>query len=57
MKLDVFLDSGVSVEVPDGTDPDTEEGLVTVKHAAVEAFTELLTDTNMFDIQIEGGAK
>jgi hypothetical protein len=48
---DVFLDSGVSVEVSDDVDPNTDEGYNTIKCLAKLKFIELLQ--HGFDIEID----
>lgn len=54
MKLvDVYLDTGVSVSVPDSTDVSTEEGLRLVKDRAKEQFARVLNEGG-FSIQIGG---
>ena len=52
MKVDVFLGSGVSVEVPDGVNPSTNDGYMVVKELARTKFLDLL-DGKGFDIEIE----
>jgi hypothetical protein len=52
MKVDVFLESGVCVEVPDGTDLDSDEGYLIVKAAAATKFLEMLHGDG-FDVQAE----
>ena len=51
MRLDVFLDTGVSVIVPDTLDLDSDEGLEQIKQLAKAKFSDLLN--NGFDIQFE----
>jgi len=51
MRLDVFLDTGVSVIVSDTLDLDTDEGLDQIKQLARAKFIDLLS--NGFDIQFE----
>lgn len=51
MKFDVFLDTGVSVTVPDGTDPDSDEGYVVIKQAARAEFLRILSEG--FDVDYE----
>jgi hypothetical protein len=51
MKLDVFLDAGVSIIVPDTLDLDSDEGLEQIKQLAKAKFTDLLSSS--FDIQFE----
>ena len=50
--FDVFLGSGVSVQVPDGVDPDTNEGYQTIKDAAREKFLGMLNGGG-FDVEID----
>lgn len=52
MKVDVFLGSGVCVEVPDGTDLDSEDGYLLVKEAAKARFLQLLRNED-FDVEAE----
>ena len=52
MKVDVYLDTGVCVDVPDATDLDSDDGLRTVKAAAKRALLDLLNNDD-FDIQAE----
>ena len=51
MRLDVFLDTGVSVIVSDTLDLDTDEGLDQIKQLAKAKFIDLLATG--FDIQFE----
>lgn len=51
MRLDVFLDTGVSVIVPDTLDLDSDEGIEQIKQLAKAKFTDLLSSS--FDIQFE----
>jgi len=51
MRLDVFLDTGVSVTIPDDVDPSTDEGLEQVKAVAREMFLDMLD--RGFDIEFE----
>jgi hypothetical protein len=54
--FDVWLDSGVSVELPDETDPDADEGIEAIKAAAAEKFRMMLeSDAINFDVTIEDG--
>ena len=52
MKFDVFLNSGVMVTVPDGTNPDTNEGYELIKKEAKHKLLDLL-NYNAFDVEIE----
>lgn len=52
MKVDVYLDSGVCVEVPDGTDLNNSEGWLIVKAAAKVKLLALLSGDG-FDIDAE----
>ena len=54
--FDVFLGSGVSVQVPDGVDPDTNEGYQTIKDAAKEKFIAMLNGDG-FDVEIDDSPK
>ncbi len=49
MKVDVYLDSGVTVEVPDGTDTESNEGYQVVVNAARQKLIEMLKE-DYFDI-------
>ena len=51
MRLDVFLDTGVSVIVPDTLDPDSDKGLEQIKKLAKAKFIELFSRS--FDILFE----
>ena len=51
MRLDVFLDTGVSIVVPDTMDLDSDEALDQIKHLARAKFIDLLN--TCFDIQFE----
>jgi hypothetical protein len=55
IKFDVWMDTGVTVAVPAGTEPNTPEGLEVIKAAAVEKFRLLMDGTNgdSFDVQVE----
>ncbi len=50
--FDVFLGSGVCVQVADGTDPDTADGYRQIKEAARRKFLEMLTGDG-FDVECE----
>jgi hypothetical protein len=50
--IDVYLDSGVSVQVPDDTDIDTDEGYLVAKRASKEKFRAMLTGDG-FDVALE----
>ena len=50
--VDVFLGTGVSVEIPDGVDSSTDEGYLEVKALARTKFLTVLNG-NGFDIEIE----
>ena len=41
-KFDVWMETGVCVTVPRGTDADTDAGLEAIKAAAVAKFREML---------------
>lgn len=41
-KFDVWMETGVCVSVPDGTDDRTDQGLAAIKAAAVAKFREML---------------
>jgi hypothetical protein len=51
MRLDVFLDTGVSIVVPDILDLDSDEGLEQIKQLARAKLIGLLSSS--FDIQFE----
>lgn len=48
----VYLDSGVSVEVPDSVNSGTDEGVRQIKEAAKQKFLAMLAD-HLWDVQIE----
>lgn len=52
MKVDVYCDTGVSVEVPDGTDIDSEAGYLIVKEAAYPKILRCIQE-DCFDIEID----
>lgn len=43
-KFDVWMETGVCVTVPRGTDASTDAGLEAIKAAAVQKFREMLDD-------------
>ncbi len=43
VKYDVFLDTGISIELPPGVDPSTKEGYALLYKAACEEFARRLT--------------
>lgn len=49
---DVFLDSGISVDLPDDTDPESAAGYEALKAAAAARFTAMLEEDS-FDITYE----
>jgi hypothetical protein len=51
MRLDVFLETGVSVIVPNTMDLDSDEALDEIKHLARAKFIDLLNTG--FDVQFE----
>lgn len=51
-QVDVYLDTGVTVHVPDELDTSTEEGIAVVKQLAIAKF-KLFLD-GIFDIHIGG---
>jgi hypothetical protein len=51
MRLDVFLDTGVSVVVPDALDLESDDALNQIKQQARARFFDLLNTG--FDIQFE----
>jgi hypothetical protein len=53
MQVIVYLESGVLVEIPEGTDTTTIEGYRATKEAAREKLIDILHRD--FDVQIEGG--
>ena len=44
-KFDVWMETGVCVTVPRGTDANTDAGLEVIKAAAVAKFREMLDNT------------
>lgn len=52
MKLDVWLDTPVTVEVPDGTNPDTDDGVEAIKCEAMLKFLQALQE-GWYDIRTE----
>lgn len=52
MKVDIFLDTGVSIDIPDGTDIDSDEGLKIVKEAAIPRLVKLLREES-FELLVE----
>jgi hypothetical protein len=50
--IDVYLDTGVSIAVPAGVDPETEGGLAVIKELARRQFLDMLRD-GTFDIRCE----
>jgi hypothetical protein len=49
MQVDVFLGTGVSVELPKGVDPETDEGYQQIKELAITKLRELI-DSGRFDV-------
>jgi hypothetical protein len=49
MQVDVFLGTGVSVELPKGVDPETDDGYQQIKELAITKFRDLI-DTGCFDV-------
>lgn len=52
IQFDVWMNTGVCVRVPAGTDPDTDAGIEAIKAAAVEQFRRNI-DEGSFDVEIE----
>jgi hypothetical protein len=52
MKFDVWLESGVSVRVPEGTDANTEAGLSVIREAAAESLRRML-ERGQYDLVVE----
>ncbi len=48
----IYLETGVSVEVPVGVDPATDEGVAVIKKLAQAKFIERLTSGD-FDVTVE----
>lgn len=49
---DVYIDSGITVRIPTGTDPDTPEGYNVLKDLATKKFVEILV-RNQVDFTYE----
>lgn len=52
-KFDVWMETGVCVTVPRGTDATTDAGLEVIKAAAVAKFREMLDAGSGFDLVVE----
>jgi len=52
MKVDVYIDSGVCVEVPAGTDLDSDEGYLVIMEAARPKILRAIQEDS-FDIEID----
>jgi hypothetical protein len=49
MQVDVFLGTGVSVKLPKGVDPETDDGYQQIKGLAITKFRDLI-DSGRFDV-------
>jgi len=53
-RFDVWMETGVCVKVPSGTDPDSDAGREVIKAAAVAKFREMLDNPESgIDLMVE----